>query len=172
MKDFRGQLIRLKFRDQKPIDGIVIDYDDDWMLLKSNPTDYIIDGYAIVKNQNIRDIVRGDEEKWREKVIKLKKTKTLKSKIPLDSLESILKALTKKFEIFTLYIKEDDVCWLGKLKSIDEKSLVIDDLTTKGKWDGQMTFKTKDIRVIEFDTDYINSLKLVSKKLRAKTSSR
>lgn len=114
MKDFKGQLIRLKFKDQKPIDGIVIDYDDDWMLLKSNPTDYIIDGYAIVKNQNIKDIVRGDEEKWREKVIKLKRTKSLKIKIPLDSLESILKALTKRFGIFTLYTREDDVCWLGK----------------------------------------------------------
>lgn len=63
------------------------------------------------------------------------------------------------------------VGWV-KLKSIDEKSLVIDDLTTKGKWDGQMTFKTKDIRVIEFDTDYINSLKLLTKKARTKTGSR
>src|SRR6185436_15952542 len=100
------------------IDGIVVDYDDDWMLLKSNPTDYVIDGYAIVKNQNIKAAIRSDEEKWREKVIKLKPTRTLKTKIPLDSLESILKALTKRFGVFTLY--------------------------TKGKWDGQMTFKTKD----------------------------
>ena len=164
MKDFKGQLIRLKFRDQKPIDGIVIDYNDDWMLLKSNPADYIVDGYIIVKNHNIKNIVRGEEEKWREKVIKLKIIKTLKSKIPLDSLESILKALTKRFGIFTLYTKEDDACWLGKLKSIDEKLLVIDDLTTKGKWIGQMAFKTKEIRAIEFDTDYINSLKLVQRK--------
>jgi hypothetical protein len=80
--------------------------------------------------------------------------------------------LTKKFGLFTLYTKEDGICWLGKLKSIDNKSLVIDDITTKGKWDGQMTFKTKDIRVIEFDTDYINSLKLILKKGRTKTGSR
>lgn len=172
MKDFKGQLVRLKFKDMKPIDGIVIDYDDDWMLLKSNPADYIIDGYAIVKNQSIKDIVRGDEEKWREKVIKLKRTQTLKGKMPLGSLESILRALTKRFGVFTLYTKKNGVCWLGKLNSIDEKSLVIDDLTTKGKWDGQMTFKTKEIRVIEFDTDYINSLKLVVKKGRTKTGSR
>jgi hypothetical protein len=74
MKDFKGQLVRVKFKDMKPINGIVIDYDDYWMLLKSNPTDYIIDGYADVKNHNIKDIVRGDEEKWREEVIKLKRT--------------------------------------------------------------------------------------------------
>jgi hypothetical protein len=156
----------------KPIDGIVMDYDDDWMLLKSNPNDYIIDGYAIVKNQNVKDIVRDDEEKWREKIIKLKKVKTLKTKIPLNSFESILKTLTKRFGIFTLYTKEDGICWLGKLNSIDNKTLVIDDLTTKGQWDGQMTFKAKDIRVIKFDTDYINSLKLVSRKSGTKKGRR
>jgi hypothetical protein len=172
MKHFRGQLIRLKFRDMKPIDGIVIDYNDDWMLLKSNPNDYIIDGYAIVKNHGIKDIVLGDEEKWREKVIKLKKYKTLKAKIPLRSLEDILKTLTKRFGVFTLYTKEDGICWLGRLKSIDHKSVVIDDMTPKGKWVGTMTFKTKDIRVIEFETDYINSLKLVSKKTRRKKGNR
>jgi len=46
--------------------------------------------------------------------------------------------------------------------------LTIDDFTTKGKWSGQEDFKVNDIRVIEFDTDYINSLKLVSKKYGAK----
>lgn len=172
MKHYTGRLIRLKFTDLKPIDGIVVDYDDDWILLKSNPTDYVIDGYTIIKNQNIKTAIRGDEEKWREKVIKLKATRALKTKIPLDSLQSILKALTKQFGIFTLYTKKSGVCWLGKLNSIDDKLLTIYDLTTKGKWDGQVTFKTKDIRVIEFDTDYINSLKLVSKKGRTKKSSR
>ncbi len=40
----------------------------------------------------------------------------------------------------------------------------MDDLNPKGKWEGQMKFRNGDIRVIEFDTDYINSLKLVSTK--------
>ena len=51
---------------------------------------------------------------------------------------------------------------MGRLKSIDNKELVMDDLNPKGKWEGQMKFRGGDIRVIEFDTDYINSIKLVS----------
>jgi hypothetical protein len=174
MKKYIGQLIRLKFKDMKPIDGIVMDYNDDWTLMQSNPADYVTDGYAIVRNKNIKEFQRGDGEKWREKIIKLKgQGKPGKVKVPLDNLEKILKSLTKKFGIFTLYTKEDDICWLGRLKSIDDKTLTIDDFTTKGKWSGQEDFKINDIRVIEFDTDYINSLKLISKeKSRTKTGSR
>jgi len=34
-------------------------------------------------------------------------------------------------------------------------------LNPKGKWEGQLKFNVEEIRVIEYDTDYINSLKLV-----------
>jgi hypothetical protein len=53
---------------------------------------------------------------------------------------------------------------LGRLTSIDEKELVIENLDPKGKFTGERTFKVKDIRSVEFDTDYINSLKLVAMK--------
>jgi hypothetical protein len=169
MNNSAGQFIKIIFKDQKPIYGIVVDHSENWILLKSNPVDYVIDGYIIVKKQTIKNIIRSDNEKWKEKVIKLKKIKALNFKLPLDNLEAILNALTKKFGIFTLFTKEEGVCWLGKLKSIDEKLVVIDDLTPKATWEGQMTFKKNEIQMLEFDTDYINSLKLVLKK---KTKSR
>jgi hypothetical protein len=34
-------------------------------------------------------------------------------------------------------------------------------LGTEGQFEGEMSFKPNKIRVIEFDTDYINSLKLI-----------
>ena len=44
---------------------------------------------------------------------------------------------------------------------LDEDELVLDFLGTEGEFEGEMAFKLNKIRVIEFDTDYINSLKLV-----------
>lgn len=173
MKKRIGQLIKLKFKDMKPIDGIVLDYNDDWTLMQSNSVDYVTDGYFVVRNKNIKEFERGENEKWKEKIIKLKgQGKPGQVKMPLDNLEKILKYLTKKFEVFTLNTKEDGICWLGRFKSIDDKFLTIDYLSTKGKWDGQERFKVNDVRVIEFDTDYINSLKLILKKSRTKTGSR
>lgn len=159
-----GQLVSVHFTDRKtPIDGYVVDYTDDWTLMKFNPVDYIIDGYIIFRNQNMEGLRRDSDEKWREKVINLKGLQpTEKEIIPLTDLETILKYLTNHFGVFQVYTKSESTCYLGRLKSIDKKELVMDNLNPKGKWEGQMKFRTGDIRVIEFDTDYINSLKLIA----------
>jgi hypothetical protein len=73
----------------------------------------------------------------------------------------ILKYLTAHFNVFQLYPKEEKICYLGKLQFIDNQKLIIDYLNPKAQWDGQMEFLPRDIRIIEFDTDYVNSLKLV-----------
>jgi len=173
MKKYIGRLIKLKFKDIDPINGILLDYNDDWILIKSNPVDYILDGYFVIRNKNLKSIEYGVNEKWTEKIIKLKRIGTpVKARISLESFDKIIRTLTKKYGVFTIYKKENSVCWLGRLKSIDKSFLVIDDLNPKGKWDGQMEFKINDIRIIEYDTDYINSLKLVSNKIQTKLGSR
>ena len=157
-------MVSVKFTDRKtPIYGYVVDYNDDWTLMKHNSGDYIIDGYIIFRHKNIEGFRRDTDEKWREKVINLKGLQTTdKEIIPLTDLETILKYLTDNFGVFQVETKSETACYLGRLKFIDKKELVIDYLNPKGKWDGQMKFRASDIRVIEFDTDYINSLKLVS----------
>jgi hypothetical protein len=44
---------------------------------------------------------------------------------------------------------------------MNEEEVVIDFLGDEGEFEGEMSFKPSKIRVIEFDTDYINSLKLI-----------
>ncbi|HNR19712.1 MAG TPA: hypothetical protein PKN75_12390 [Bacteroidia bacterium] len=165
-----GQVISVKFTDRKePICGFVVDYNDDWTLMKYNPVDYVIDGYIIFRHKNIEGYRRDTDKKFRERVIKLKGLEpTDKDIIPLTDLTTILTYLSDKFGAFQLYTKSDSACYLGRLKTCDSKLFVIDFLSTTGKWDGQMEFKNGDIRVIEFDTDYINSLKLVSTDKKAK----
>ena len=69
--------------------------------------------------------------------------------------------LAIKYEVFQIAKKSDKAVYLGKLIEINQEELVIDFLGAEGKFDGEMSFKLSKIRVIEFDTDYINSLKLV-----------
>lgn len=159
---FKGKFYSIKFRDMEPVDGIILDYKDDWMLLQSNAIDYVLDGYIIVNRKAMNGLSRGDDEKWAEKVIKKKYRRLRKAPIvPLDNMEVILKSLTKKYGVFTIYTKEKNICWLGRLISIDSKTVVIDFLTTRAKWHGPQSFKRSEIRKIGFDTDYINSLKLM-----------
>lgn len=164
-KHYVGRLISVRFTDRKtPISGYVVDYSNDWTLMKFNPVDYVIDGSVILRHKNIEGFRASPVEKFREKVVRLKGVKIQKTDIvPLTDLGSILHHLTDKHGLFLLYTKSETACYVGRLNSIDEKRLVIDYLNAKGKWDGRMRFRPNDIRVIEFDSDYLNSLKLVSK---------
>ena len=164
-KKYIGQFISLKFKDRPtPISGFVIDYNDDWTLLKQNPVDYIIDGYIIVRHKNIEGFNRTKDELFKERVLKLKKLQpTEKDKIPIDDLKTILNYLTNKFGVFQFKQKNEKKCWLGSLVSLDTKDFIIKPLLPNGKWDKDTLFFTKDLRTIEYDTDYINSLQLVDK---------
>lgn len=135
------------------------------MLLKYCPADYEIDGYVIVSSNKIKTIKREADEKFKEKIIKLKGLHPKDSEnIPLTDLETILSYLTKKHHVFQFYTKSEAASYLGRLRSFDTRKFIINFLDTKGKWRGKMSFRPGDVRVIKFDNDYINSLKLVSRK--------
>src|ERR1051326_2379781 len=152
-----SHLISVKLKGWKaPLYGFILDLNKDWTLIKYNPVDYLIDGYKIIRNKYIESIQREDEEKWREKVIRLKGISPNKNeKIPISNLSDILEYLTKTFNLFEIQKKYEDSVWIGRLKKIDSKNVVIKDVTPKGKWDGQMEFKRDEIRLISFETDYI-----------------
>ena len=165
MEQYVRQLVSIEFLDKKEvINGFLIDYSDEWILLKNNPVDFIIDGFVLVKNKNIERIYRDEEHEFTEKVIRLKGLKTnAKDIIPIKDLASILDFIDKKYGLFQISKKSATSAYLGKLIKLDNEELIIDFLDTKAQFGGELSFNPEKIRLIEFDTDYINSLGLVVK---------
>ncbi|MGA9639737.1 hypothetical protein [Flavobacterium sp.] len=163
MEKYLRQLISIEFEDKKDIfTGFLIDWTEEWILLKNNPVDFIIDGFTILKNKNVKAIIQDKDHEFTEKVIKLKGLKTSAEEIiPLTDLASIISFLSRKYEIFQIAKKSDKAVYLGKLIELNEDELIMDFLGPEGDFEGEMGFKHNKIRVIEFDTDYINSLKLI-----------
>jgi hypothetical protein len=164
MKENIGHLITIEFTDKKEsVSGFIIDYSENWILLKLNPVDYLIDGYIIVKNKNIKSFIRTEREEFTEKVIRLKGLSfNGDNKVPLNNLSNILEYLTSNYGVFQIATKRESASYLGRLVTIDNEELAIDFLDTRGKWKDEILFNPKKIRIIEFDTDYINSLKLIA----------
>ena len=137
--------------------------------MKLNPCDYCIDGYVILRHKNIDRFKRDDMVRFKEKVIMLKGDHLpVVKKFPLSDLQTILSYITKNYGVFAFYLKSENSCYLGKLHSFTTNKLTIEYLNPKALWTKKMEFRPGDIRTIEFDTDYINSLKLASDNIKAK----
>ena len=87
MEHYLRQLIAIEFTDKKELfTGFLIDYSDDWILLRNNPEDFILDGFVILKNKNIEEVHRDHDLQFTEKVIRLKGLKTnAEDIIPISS---------------------------------------------------------------------------------------
>jgi hypothetical protein len=165
MEHYLRQLISIEFQDRKELyTGFLIDYSDDWILLRNNPVDFIIDGFVILRNKNIENIHREENHEFTEKVIRLKGLKTnAEDIIPIKDLNAIIQFLNRKYGVFQIAKKSAKSAYLGKLIELNNEALTIDFLDIRGEFGGELSFNPEKIRVIEFDTDYINSLKLLVK---------
>lgn len=163
MEQYLRQLVEIEFQDKKEIfTGFLIDYSDDWILLRNNPVDFILDGFVILKNKNIEAVNRDHDLAFNEKVIRMKGLQiNSEDIIPIRDLASIMKYVSEKYGIFQIAKKSSKSAYLGKLIEFTDEELTIDFLDTKGQFGGDLSFNPEKIRVIEFDTDYINSLKLI-----------
>ncbi|KOS05476.1 hypothetical protein AM493_05105 [Flavobacterium akiainvivens] len=167
LKTYLYSIITIEFKDRESsISGFLLDYSEEWILLQYNPQDYIIDGYILIRNSNIDDIFREEPEDFTEKVIRLKGFIPGKlEKLPLTDTVSLIEALNNRFGIFSLYKKSETSTYPGRLLSIDQETLTLEWLDTKARWTEERVFKLKKIRVIEFNTDYLISLKIASENL-------
>jgi hypothetical protein len=99
-----GQFLSFKFEFTSGViiySGYLIDFNEEWILIKHNPWDYLVDGYVLLRNKYVTEFKRGNEERFKEKVLNLKGQKPKgKEKIPLQDTGTILNYLSDKFGIF------------------------------------------------------------------------
>jgi len=161
---YLSKLISVEFSDRKDIiSGFLLDYNEDWILLKTNPADYLVDGYTIVRNKRIEEIYQDEVEEFAEAVISLKGiTPIYDEKIPLNTIQEIFRHLSSKYELFAFTKRSEKTIYPGRLIDVNDKSIRIEWIDTRATWVGERKFKLDKIRTIEFDNDYLNSLKLAA----------
>ena len=145
--------------------GIFLQEGEDWVLIKSLFSDYRLDGYQLLNKKYILSINQSENDIFTQKVLEANEKNQLQIlDIPL-SMFSLFDYFLKQNIVFSIQTNKEDRINVGCIDKLNDKSIFLTPITPKGIWEENhyYNFRKEFIRIIEFDTDYINSLVVYSK---------
>lgn len=146
--------------------GLLIAENEDWLLVKHIPVDYVVDGYKLYKKSFIESRVNTEEERQKEKVLGLKGVSTdLPEGFVFSDAIGLLSWVEAHYDMFEFQGYEESELTYGKLLEADGDKLVIDSIAADGTVDYGYPYHegVGEIRVISFETDYHTSIRLLWK---------
>lgn len=158
MKKHINELVNFSVIEKDEIiTGLVIDYNDDYTIIAYNPVDYVIDGFMIFRNRIVEKYMV-DENIIKQKIIN---KKGINSELFFElTSSSILNYFFKNNLIFSIEISNGSY-FIGKINSMDNDIICFLPLSNSAEWKEEVIINIADIDIIEFKTDYIESLCLI-----------
>lgn len=153
---------------KEPSFGIVIDFSEEWILVKRIINDYLYDGFSLIRRKYVKKVVRDENVIFIEKVLKAKGyfSNSEIYNIPLNTLESPLQWLLDTKKVFMINPKKESIGYVGYIIEISNNSFDIKIMDIQGGWiEKNFLLRMFNVRTIDFDTDYINSLLIYQEKM-------
>jgi hypothetical protein len=158
MKKHINELVNFSVIEKDEIiTGLVIDYNDDYTIIAYNPVDYVIDGFMIFRNRIVEKYMV-DDNVLKQQIINKKGINT-ELFFELTN-ASILNYFYKNNLIFSIELSNGSY-FIGKINSIDLNVICFLPLSHDAEWKEEVIINIADIDIIEFKTDYIESLCLI-----------
>jgi hypothetical protein len=148
--------------------GFIRQFNDDFLLLEHYNDDGLFNGIIVFKREDITRIkwANNDINSAHKIINKHDQEKNIES-IKLDSLEVILKSISKAFKHVNINIQNIDngMCIIGEIEEMDAESIVIKEFGSRSSLDrGRIMFAIEDITRIDAGGLYENGLLKVHKK--------
>ena len=160
------ELAEIKIRHFKElITGILLGNGTHWSLMRVNVVDYVLDGFQFTNKKYIVDNSKLKEDTLLYKILTIKNS-------PNDSLawidlnvldeDKLLSSFLKKNNILVaICLHREDVLYVGKIKKVNSKSLILDSYDTELNSSGLMKIEFNRVRYVQMHTDYLDSLSLL-----------
>lgn len=156
---------RLKIADwEDEATGLLIAENEEWLLVRHIPVDYVVDGYKLYRKEFIEKRTHTSKEVPVERVLRLKGVGEEK---PVDfnfgDVGAMLKWCEEKYGLFEFQDFDQTQLFYGRINSMAEGILVIDMIKANGEEEKayDYDFELDEIRVITFETDYFDSIRLL-----------
>lgn len=160
----KGQFLTFKLKGRRDsISGILLNYSDEWIMIR-RCYDYRLDGYTIFDKTKILITTYDAYEKRAELILRKKQYKWKEDfSLKLKSIEDFLTAITLNFTLVQLDNKKGDANDVVKYVDKNGDLFLFKELLVSGEWRFDLLLPRKEVGFISFDTDYLNSLKLIVK---------
>ena len=158
---------RFEIQDwEEPQTGLLLAENEEWVLVKHIPVDFVVDGYKLYKKQFILSRSNGAEEQLIERVLKLKnETTALPERFEFQATADVLRWSQREFDLFEFQDEDETELFYGRINRLEKSDLIIDMVLSDGtlELDYDIVFNIDAIRAITFGSDYFNSIRLLYK---------
>ena len=166
-----GDLFQVKRRlkDIGSTTGFVVDFSDSLVLFHVLETDtFRLNGYTVIRMEDISQYrVFGKAEYWQFRAVKHFHLRPVRpAGISVASLPELLRSVSKHYPLITFHPekKRPDVCYIGPLVSITERTFTIADLNSNAEWSGSRRMKVSDVTRVDFGGGYEEALAVTAPK--------
>ena len=149
---------------QEAVVGVWVAEDDAWLLLRVIPMDFVVDGYVLIAKQHVESRPTHPDGAKIKHVLELKGVRAdLPPNFVFGGTLELLRWVEQQYGLIQFQDEDEESALMGWLKKADATRFQIDSLRLSGRVDRSFNnwFELAEIRLIVFDADYFNSLKLL-----------
>ncbi len=143
--------------------GYVIDATDEFVLLLVVGDLIRFDGFSVLRVGDLSSIeVPAPNREFVEQALRVRGEEVVSApRVDLASLVSVLSSASKEFPLVTIHQEEvaPDVCFIGRIISVDAAKLTLLDIGPDAEWDEEPTERNvTDITRVDFGGQYEDAL--------------
>ncbi|CAM1372176.1 hypothetical protein [Tenacibaculum xiamenense] len=144
--------------------GVLLDENEDWILIKSIPVDFQLDGYKLINKKYLENRFSNDNESLK-RVLELRESVFEKPEgfeFGTNTIE-ILKWVETKYGCFEFQDNEEDELFYGVLSEAKGNTFYIDSIKSNGEidLDFDVEFSKDSVRTISFESDCFKAICLL-----------
>jgi hypothetical protein len=142
--------------------GFVLAYSETLTLLNVLTDDYILNGYSVIRNQDIVSYLPYDSPNYfLNRAVKLKGIKHKRApKVNISDCPLLLKTTNQLFPLITIHreLISPDVCHIGTIQSIRAKTFTLFEIDPDAEWDREHRYRFADVTRVDFGGGYEDAL--------------
>jgi hypothetical protein len=144
------------------ITGVFVAEGKEWILVWENQNDFLLDGLRFVHKTKIEEIIREEDEIFKDKVFSKKYPSSIKTnRYNLDNSYLLFKQINEEEDLLHYDLDNDEEIFLGMIGTLEKDALKLKTLTSQAQWSEFIMCPFSEISTIAIQNDYLRSLKLM-----------